>query len=108
MITTITLMPFLNMYMNIFKYCSKEAALPVLIFYIDAGPKHQTTFLSIKIALICLQKYLDLDQVLAVPTPPDYSYHNPAEKINCLLNIGLYGTGCMRQYSPQCSGLSDI
>ena len=78
------------------KFDTKEAVPPVLIFYTDGGPEHRTTYLSVK---ICLQKYLDLDRVLAVHTAPGHSYRNPAEKINCLLNIGLYGIGCMRQHS---------
>ena len=81
------------------KFDTKEAVPPVLILYTDGGPEHQTTYISVKIAMICLQKYLDLDQVLAVRTAPGHSYRNSAEKINCLLNIGLYGIGCMRQHS---------
>ena len=77
------------------KFDTKEAVPPVLIFYTDGGPEHRTTYLSVK---ICLQKYLDLDRVLAVHTAPGHSYRNPVEKINCLLNIGLYGIGCMRQH----------
>ena len=80
------------------KFNTKEAGPPVLILYTDGGPEHRTTFLSVKIAIICLQKYLDLDQVLAVRTAPGHYYRNPAEKINCLLNISLYGIGCMRQH----------
>ena len=78
------------------KFDTKEAVPPVLILYTDGGPEHRTTYVSVK---ICLQKYLDLDQVLAVRTAPGHSYRNSAEKINCLLNIGLYGIGCMRQHS---------
>ena len=67
--------------------------------------------------MICLEKYLDLDQVLALHTAPGHSYQNPAEKINCLLNIGLYGIGCMCQHSTdpffeqnlsRCTGLGDV
>ena len=99
------------------KYGSKEAVPPILILYTDGGPEHHTTFLSVKIALICLQKFLSLDQVLAVCTAPGHSYHNPAEKINCVLNLGLYGIGCMRKHSTDpefeqtlhnCSGLGDV
>ena len=99
------------------KFDTKEAVRPVLILYTDGGPEHRTTYLSVKIAMICLQKYLDLDQVLAVRTAPGHSYRNPAEKINCLLNIDLYGIGCMRQHSAdpffeqslsRCTGLGDV
>ena len=99
------------------KYGSKEAVPPILILYTDDGPKHCTTFLSVKITLICLQKILNLDQVLTVHTAPGYSYRNPAEKINCVLTLGLYGIGCMHNYSTDpefeqtqhnCSGLGDV
>ena len=95
---------------------AKKLYPPILISYTDGGPEHRTTFLSVKIALICLQKFLNLDQVLAVRTAPGHSYRNPAEKINCVVNLGLYGIGCMRKNSvdPEfeqtlhnCSGLGD-
>ena len=44
------------------KYGTKENVPPVLILYTDGGPEHRTTFLSVKIAMISLQKYLNLDQ----------------------------------------------
>ena len=73
--------------------------LPILILYTDGGPEHRTTFLSVKIALVCLQKFLNLDQMLAVRTASGHSYSNPAEKINCVLNLDLYSIGCMRKHS---------
>ena len=53
--------------------------------------------MSVKIALIALQKSLDADMLVAVRTAPGHSYRNPVEKVNCILNIGLYGIGVMRQ-----------
>ena len=99
------------------KYGTKENVPPVLILYTDGGPEHRTMFLSIKIAMISLQKYLNLDQILAVRTAPGHSCRNPAEKVNCTLNLGLYGIGCMRQRSSDiefeenlhcCNGLGDV
>ena len=99
------------------KYGSKEQVPPVLIMYTDGGPEHRSNFLSVKIALIALQRFLDLDQILAARTAPGHSFINPAEKINCVLNLALYGIGCMRhrssdqEYEKQlhnCSGLSDV
>ena len=67
--------------------------------------------------MISLQRYLNLNQILAVRTAPGHSYRNPAEKVNCVLNLGLYGIGCMRQRSSdiefeenlhRCSGLGDM
>ena len=40
-----------------------EAVPSELIPYTDGGPIRRTTYLSVKIAMICLQKYLDLNQV---------------------------------------------
>ena len=54
------------------KYGSKEAVPPILILYMDGEPKHRTTFLSVKIAHICLKRFLNLDQVLAVRTAPGH------------------------------------
>ena len=69
------------------KLDTKEVVPSVLIPYTDGGPERRTTYLSVKTAMICLQNYLDLDQVLAIRTAPGHSYQNPAEKINCLLKL---------------------
>ena len=98
------------------QHWSKENIPPVLILYTDRGPEHQTTFVSTKMTMILLQNFLNLDQILAVRTAPEHSFHNPAEKINCVLNLGLYGVGCMQQKCAdiefkeklhQCSGKSN-
>ena len=75
------------------KYGSIEQIPPALIMYTD------TTFLSVKIAIIALQKFLNLDHILVARTAPGHSYCNPAEKINCILNLGLHGIGVMRKPS---------
>ena len=85
------------------QYGSKENVPPILNLYNDKGPEHGTTFLSIKISMISLQTFLNLDQILPVRTSPGHSFCNLAEKINCVLNLGLYGVGCMRQ---KCKELS--
>ena len=48
---------------SIEKFDTKEAVPSALIPYTDGGPERQTTYLSVEIAMICLQKYLDLNQV---------------------------------------------
>ena len=45
--------------------------------------------------MIALQHVLDLHILIAVRTAPGHSYTNPPEKINCILNLGLSGIGCM-------------
>ena len=50
-----------------------------------------------KIALIALQKSLNADMLVAVRTALGHSFRNPVVKVNCVLNIGLYGIGVMRQ-----------
>ena len=56
--------------------------------------------MCVKIAIIALQKFLDLERITVARTAPGHSFKNPAEKINCILNLGLYRIGCMRQQSP--------
>ena len=101
----------------ILKYGSKEEVPPVLIVYCDGVPEHRTTFLSVKIAMIALSKFLNLDMLLLARTAPGHSWANPVEKINCILNLGLYGIGAMRTESSdvefeaslkRCNGLEDI
>ena len=84
--------------------------------YTDGGPEDCTTFLIVKIAIVTLQKFLDLDHILVARIAPGHLYRNPAEKINCILNLGLYGIGVMRKPSidlefehklKNCSGLSE-
>ena len=36
--------------------------------------------------------------VLVLRTAPGSSYRNPSERVNCILNIGLYGIGVMRKH----------
>ena len=99
------------------QYGSKENVPPDLILYPDRGPEYQTTFSCIKMATISLQSFLNLDQILAVRTVPGHSFRKPAEKINCILNLGLYRVGCMQQKCTDiefeeklhhCSGIRDV
>ena len=70
---------------------------PIVIFYTEGGPEHRTTFLSVKTAMIALQQAINADLLVALRTVPGHSFRNPAEKVNCILNLGLYGIGVMRQ-----------
>ena len=70
---------------------------PILGVYTDGGPEHQSNFLSVQIAYIALQRFLDLDMLIAARTAPGHSFKNPLEKVNCILNLTLYGIGCMRK-----------
>ena len=71
------------------KYGCTEQIPPALIVSTDGGPEHRTAFLCVKTAIIALQKLLNLDRILAARITPGHSYHNPAEKLNCILNLGL-------------------
>lgn len=89
---------------------------PVLLLYTDGGPDHRVTYMSVKMALICLFRKLQLDYLVAARTAPMQSYRNPVERMMSLLNLGLQSVGLMRQamvgdleqiYS-KCSNLSDV
>ena len=73
----------------------KDLVPPIFGIYTDGGPEHQLNFQSVKIAYIALQQFLDLDMPVASRTAPGYSFKNPPEKVNCILNLALYGIGCM-------------
>ena len=79
------------------RYLGKKNIQPIIKLYTDGGPEHRSNFLSVKIALVALQKSLNADILVAVRTPPRHSFRNPVDKVNCFLNIGLYGIGVMRQ-----------
>ena len=79
------------------RFNGKENIPPIIIIYTDGGSEHRSNFLSVKIALITLQKSLNVDMLLAICPAPGHSYRNPVDKVNCILNIGLYGIGVMRQ-----------
>ena len=52
---------------------------PVLFIYSDGGPDHRVTYMSVKLATICLFIELDLDYLCAARTAPIHSFCNPAE-----------------------------
>ena len=79
------------------RYQGKQNIPPIIILYTDSGLEHRSNFLSMKITLIALQKSLNADMLVAVRTAPGHSFRNPVEKVNCVLNIGLYGNGAMRR-----------
>ena len=70
---------------------------PIVILYTDGGPEHRATFLSVKIAMTALQRALNAVLLVALRTASGHSFRNPVEKVNCILNLGLYGIGVMRQ-----------
>ena len=90
----------------------------VIVLYIDGGPENRTNFLSVKISVIALQRSLNADIVLVLRTTPGYSYQNPPERENCILNIGLYEIGVMRKRMfenpeferrlSQCSNIDEV
>ena len=80
-----------------YRYQGKQNIPPIIILYTDGGQEHRSNFLSVKIALTVLQKSLNADMLVAVQTAPGHSFRNSVEKVNCVLNIGLYGIGVMRQ-----------
>ena len=77
-------------------YQRKQNIPPIIIFYTDGSPEHRSNFQSVKIALDALQKSLNADMLVAIRTAPGHSFRNPVEKVNCVLNIGLYGIAIMR------------
>ena len=73
---------------------------PIILIYSDGGPDHRITYLTTKIALICLFLRCDLDFLAAVRTAPYQSWRNPVEHIMSILNVVLQGVGLMRKEMP--------
>ena len=69
---------------------------PVMILTTDGGSDHRLTFASVRLALICLFKSLDLDMLVAVRTCPYQSWTNLAERIMSTLNLALQNVSLAR------------
>ena len=74
----------------------------IMCLYTDGGPDHRVTYLSVQVSLICLFLRTNADMVIAVRTPPQNSWKDPAERVMPILNIGLQSVGLMRR------SLSDV
>ena len=78
------------------KYESKENVPPILTVYTTSGrPEHRSNFLSVQIAMIALQRYLNLDSLIVARTAPGHSYTKPPEKVKSVFNLPLSAIGCM-------------
>ena len=68
--------------------------LPTVLGVTSDG-EHRFHFISVKIANIVFQRFLNADIIVARPVP-GHSYRKPHGKVNCyLLILGLYSVGCM-------------
>jgi hypothetical protein len=69
---------------------------PVLLKFSDGGTDHRNTFESVKCALICVFKELELNMLIAARCAPGQSWSNPAERVMSILNIGLQNCSLSR------------
>jgi hypothetical protein len=53
--------------------------------------------MSVKLSLIALFRWLNLDMLVALRTAPSNSWANPVERVMSIVNIGLQGVGLMRR-----------
>ena len=89
---------------------------PIFLKFTDGGTDHRNTLESVKCALICLFKELDLDFLVAARCAPGQSWTNPAERIMSILNIGLQNCALSRNKMQEdiehelkrCNGMDDI
>ena len=70
---------------------------PLLFLYTDGGPDHRLTYANVKLTIIALFLKLDLDYLCVSRTAPHHSYHNPAERIMSVINLGLQSIGLSRR-----------
>ncbi len=57
--------------------------------YSDGGPDHNITFPAVQLSLYALFKLQNVDMLIAARCCPGKSYTNPAEKVHCVMNLGL-------------------
>ena len=69
----------------------------MLFLYSDGGPDHRLTYMSVKLSVISLFLYLDLDYLCAARTAPYHSFRNPAERVMSVLNLGPQSVGIARR-----------
>ena len=64
-----------------------------------ANLSNAQTFCLTKLQSLCYITHLMRHMILHLGAAPGHSYRNPSERerVNCILNLGLYGMGVMRQ-----------
>ena len=77
----------------------KTEVPPVLILYTDGGPDHRCNYLSVIYSMVSLFIEHDLDALVLGRNAPGHSWHNPAERVMSVLNLGLQSVGIMRASS---------
>lgn len=70
---------------------------PIECHYHDGGPDHNVRHPRTQLSQIAYFLKRKLDLLIAVQTPPNHSWKNPAERVMSNLNLGLQGIGVMRQ-----------
>lgn len=87
---------------SLLKTCKETnmAKKRIVLLYTDGGPDHRLTYLSVKISLICLFRYFDLDYLVAARTGPMLSFRNPVERVMSIINLALQAVGLVREKMP--------
>ena len=61
----------------------------VMMKFTDGSTDQRNNLESVKCANICICKELNLDLLVHARCAPGHSYTNPAERVMCVLNLGL-------------------
>ena len=78
------------------KLLKTERKTEIICLFTDGGPDYRVTDVSVQVALMSLFIKTNADMVLAVRTPPQNSWKDPAERVMSILNVGLHAIGLMR------------
>ena len=81
----------------------------MVFLYTDGGSDHRATYLSVKLTMISLFRYLNLDYLCAARTAPYHSFRNPAERVMSVLNLGVIisWTGILNEIDAEFTLSSD-
>ena len=83
---------------NIIKVLEKKENLPfALLKFTDGGTDQRNTLESVKCALICVFKGMNLDMMILGRCAPGHSFVNPAERVMSILNLALQNVALERK-----------
>lgn len=94
----------------------RKAKITSIFLRTDGEPKHRTTFESVKISLIHVFQYTNVDLLVAARMAPGQSFLNPVERVMSVINIALQNVALSRTEGEdefertvnKCNSMNDI
>lgn len=81
---------------EIMQRLKREAHREILFFGTDGGTDHNVSKIQVILSYVALFLESEVDALVAVRTPPNFSVINPGERLMSTLNVGLIGVSLAR------------